>query len=473
MGKRAIGYFYDPAGTGLPIPVLAEQHRRFLDFCAREGYEVVATFADGPGARAGRAGYRRLVEVLRRRPRPSDGPAIVVERVEVLGRDMRQAARHYFQLVGLGVEVICLADAAQDRVAELARHWDAAAERARLSERVRAAMRRKAVRGEVLGRPPYGYRVGLRRRLEIVPEEAAVVRQIFRLYVQDGLGIRLIARRLNEEGRRTRKGGNWSMVTIRDILRNRAYLGTYNRFGVRVPGSHPSLVSVEDFHKAQERMVARRTAGGPRSVSAFLLSGLVQCGACGHRMIGVRRRQTWKRRTDGGTSTAEYRYYQCGSRTNQSVCSYHTRRADDLDEEVRAATVEALLRALAGDAAPAPAVPPPDTPAGIAARLRALERELDEAMDRAAAGALTRAELRAISIDIAQRQLQLEALLPSVQGDAAAHLAPPPSADRVAALGRLRADWDHLPFAERRALLQDVLERVIVHDDGLEVVLRA
>ncbi len=50
------------------------------------------------------------------------------------------------------------------------------------------------------------------------------------------MGIRLIARRLNEEGLKTRRGGNWSMVSIRDILRNRVYLGTYSRFGVKRAG---------------------------------------------------------------------------------------------------------------------------------------------------------------------------------------------------------------------------------------------
>ena len=58
------------------------------------------------------------------------------------------------------------------------------------------------------------------------------MRYIFRLYLKDGLGIRRIARRLNEEGLRTRRDGLWSMVTVRDILRNRAYVGTYSRFGV-------------------------------------------------------------------------------------------------------------------------------------------------------------------------------------------------------------------------------------------------
>jgi two-component system response regulator ChvI len=43
----------------------------------------------------------------------------------------------------------------------------------------------------------------------------------------------------------------------------------------------------------------RRTNYSPRTVTGFLLSGLARCASCGNRMIGVSRRQTWKRRRDG------------------------------------------------------------------------------------------------------------------------------------------------------------------------------
>ena len=44
------------------------------------------------------------------------------------------------------------------------------------------------------------------------------------------------------------------MVSIRDMLRNRAYVGTYQRLGVRVPGTHAAIVSPEDFRRVQDRM---------------------------------------------------------------------------------------------------------------------------------------------------------------------------------------------------------------------------
>jgi site-specific DNA recombinase len=470
MGTRAVGYFREDAGGRNPSESLAEQNRRFLEFCRARGYDVAATFLDAPGEGPERSGYHQLLDYLRRR---SNGVVVVVDSVDRLGKDMRQAARSYFQLSGLGVTVVCVSGEPEDPTTTLLQHWNAREESERIGERVRAAMRRKAVKGEVLGRPPYGYKVGARHRLEPVPDEAAIVRYMFRMYIQEGLGIRLIARRLNEEGYRTRKGGNWSMVTIRDILRNRVYLGTYARFGVRVPGSHQALIAPDDFRKAQDRMAARRTAGGPRTVSLFLLSGLAYCGACGNRMIGVSRRQSWTRRSDGGTSSAEYRYYQCGSRTNQSVCDYHTRRADQLDADVRDATITVLERALSGEEQDVSAGNELDTPAKLRARLRNLDRELDKVMDQAATGMLSRERLRAVSIEIAQRQLQLEEML----GDAERRTREREARSerqqsRDAALERLRSDWDALPFDERQALLREVLDRVHVYDDHVDPILK-
>ena len=203
------------------------------------------------------------------------------------------------------------------------------------SRRVRDAMRRRAIQGQVLGRPPYGYRVGEDRRLQVVEEEAALVRMIFDLYLSEGRGIRLIAKHLNEQGYRTRRGGNWSMVTIRDLLRNRVYVGTYTRFGVKVPGNHPAIVSEADFRAVQTRMAQRRRPAAKAQPGRFLLSGLVYCGDGGSRMIGVTRRQRWTRR-DGAVANNTYRYYQNVARTNQSVGEYHTRRAADLEAEVLA-----------------------------------------------------------------------------------------------------------------------------------------
>ena len=71
------------------------------------------------------------------------------------------------------------------------------------------------------------------------------------LFISAIYGIRRIAGYLNDHGMTTRSGGKWNMITMRDILRNRTYIGTYTRFGMSIPGAHPPVVSNDLFKAAQ------------------------------------------------------------------------------------------------------------------------------------------------------------------------------------------------------------------------------
>jgi site-specific DNA recombinase len=343
-----------------------------------------------------------------------------------------------------------------------------------MRDRVRDALRRKAVRGEVLGRPPYGYHAGARNRLELVEDEAVVVRYIFDLYLKEGLGIRLIARRLNEESLRTRRNRPWSMVSIRDILRNRAYLGTYQRLGVRVPGTHPALVSPDQFRRVQERLEERRTNYSPRTVGSFLLSGLVICANCGNRMIGVSRRQAWKRRSDGSEQVASYRYYQCESRTNQGICSYNTQRADELEETVRQqlAAIDSRQLATAGD--DSAVIAQWQTEARrLRGRLQQLDRRLGRSLEEATAGKVSGDKLRAQALPLAEERLKVEEELRDAEWRAE-HYASAAERRRTrnAAQELLASQWETLPPTERQQLLREIIDQVKVGEDGVKLVLR-
>ncbi len=466
---RAFGYFRDAAPGGHS---LAQQNKAFLDYCGREGLEPADTFVEAGPANGLAPGFRQLVASLR--ASITADVVVVVPAVGVLGASPRDAVFRYLQLEALGARVAAIdagAPAGDDQIITWLREEDGTS----LGARVRAAMRRKAVKGEVLGRPPYGYKVGSRRRLELIPEEAVVVRYIFRLYLHERMGIRLIARRLNEEGLKTRRGGNWSMVSIRDILRNRAYLGTYSRFGVRVPGSHPPLVSADDFGLVQDRLNARRTSFAPRVASQYLLSGLAECGYCGNKLIGVSRKQSWKRR-DGKPMSNAYRYYQCESRTNQSVCGYHTRRAADLEEQVRTALAEEI-RSAGG-------LPEADVRDDgraeqardiqrLRARARAIERRLDGYVAAVTKGRLARERLRELALAAAVDRLAVDDALDAAERRLEVHAsAAERRSERALGVAHVLDAWQELPFAELQAGLRDAVARITVTDDCVRVSLR-
>jgi DNA invertase Pin-like site-specific DNA recombinase len=86
-------------------------------------------------------------------------------------------------------------------------------ERAQIAERTRRGKRHRAQSGlvNVLCGAPYGYRYVKKSETstafyEVIEEQASVVRQVYRLYTEEGLSIGAIVRWLNIQGIPTRRG---------------------------------------------------------------------------------------------------------------------------------------------------------------------------------------------------------------------------------------------------------------------------
>ena len=469
---KAIGYFVEGAQVNGEERSLSQQTERFLAFCQEHGYQVAATFLDTKEAEEGESGFRQLLSFIER---GDHGFVVaVVDGVSVLGSDLGRAATKMLTIEAAGATVY-EAESGGEAAKAIVEQWAGRGGRAPVSERVRAAMRRRAVRGEALGRPPYGYCVGAKRRLEIVPDEAVVVQYIFRLYLEEEMGIRRIAGRLNEENINTRRGGRWSMVSVRDILRNRAYLGTYSRFGVRIPDSHRALVSPSDFRKVQENMAKRRRGGTGRSLQPFLLSGLVFCARCGNRMIGVSRRQHWTTKA-GDTRKATYRYYQCESRTNQNTCSYNTQREAELETRVRELLAEpngstARLQRAGGAEAYAEEVT--GEIERIEGRQRQNRRQVEGLVGEAASGQIPIERMKAIGAGIVKEQRELEREAQEARSRLAAERSEAEREEQAeATCQRLLTRWDKLALDERQTLLREIVDRVEVDGDEARLMRR-
>jgi site-specific DNA recombinase len=452
---------------------LANQSQQFLAFCQDNGFDAVATFLDTPSASAG-AGFSQLLAYVRQQTEGAGFTVVVVPTVQGLGDGMTEVARRFFQLSSLGIPVLSV-DRAGDVSDLLVPIWAEHRANGSLSDKVKTAMKRMAVKGEALGRPPYGYKVGPKKRLVVIDDEGSIVRYIFRLYLKDGLGIRRIARKLNEEGLRTRRDGLWSMVTVRDILRNRAYVGTYSRFGVRVPASHAPLISQDEFQKVQEQLDQRRPATTAREISPFLLSGLIFCAYCDNKMIGVTRKQKWQRKGDGSVHNALYRYYQCGSRTSRSLCDYHTHRAEDLEARVRAALGDRKSTSARPQSQNGSAVEhASEELRRLRTKARRLDRKLEQCLDAAASGGLAREKLQATGLALAMEHLQVEDGLELTSRLAEQQAGEKERLRRHEVLRvRLANGWDEFSLRERREMLREMLARIVVRDDGVELVSRS
>ncbi|MSQ31320.1 MAG: hypothetical protein EXR64_04750 [Dehalococcoidia bacterium] len=446
--RAAVSYLRALGGRSpLDLPV---QRFAIAAACLGERLREVETFEEAAPA-SGRA-FLRMVEMLRARSAGAAPTGIVVigATAAVFGDRARDRARRILQLAALHVP-LRLTDGRAPGDALLAA-WEGRGPEERRRERAREGMRRRALRGEVLGRAPYGY-VASERRLVPDPREAATVTRIFAMYLEEDEGVRRIARRLNDEEIVTRTGRPWTAGAVRHLLRNPAYTGLYRRLGVTVTRAHPALVTPVQHAEVLRRMTSRRTAPATQERRGYLLSGLVRCGYCGGPMIGARRAAEGAEGAEG----AEYAYYRCESATNEGRCAYHTRRAEVLE----AAVVAELARATG----PVPVAVHGRSPheRGHEARRAALDRTLDHMLERRASGQWTEADLvrRAAPIVLEQLSIEIEATVDRAR-----------PAEPDVARTRLVEAWDVLSFDERRALLQDAVAEVVVTDNAVHVARR-
>ncbi|MCS6245247.1 MAG: recombinase family protein [Opitutus sp.] len=105
-------------------------------------------------------------------------------------------------------------------------------------------------------------------------EEVAVVRGVYRAFLDESVAEQEIADRLNGRGLKTDLGRPWTRGTVHQLLTNEKYLGNnvYHRTSfklkrkhvqnppdmwIRVQGAFPAIVSAEDFTRVQEVIIAR------------------------------------------------------------------------------------------------------------------------------------------------------------------------------------------------------------------------
>ena len=164
--------------------------------------------------------------------------------------------------------------------------------------------------------------------------------------------------------------------------------------------------------------------------------------------MGVTRRQMWKRK-DGRRARGVYRYYQCQSRNNLSLCDYHTWRASRLED-----TVLAELRR--------------QSDAGHSRRHRRHDIADPAAVRETAVRNAARRFLRAVR-RAARGELTLQALGKQVT-DLDAARTPAADAGRPADVAESLASWESLDMPARQSFLADQIARVMVRDDAVRVV---
>lgn len=299
---------------------LRHQKEFFSEYARRNGHELVELYAD-EGISGTSLKKREAFRKLLRDAELGLFELVVVKDVSRFARNTVDALQSVRKLKGLGINTLFInasMTAIGDGEFALTLFSAMAQEESNnLSKRVKWGKKINAEKGRV---PPrvFGYDKIDNFTLAINEEEAGVVRRIFSLYIDRGLGCRTISMELNRCGDRTKFGNGWDARGVKRILVNPLYSGilvnhkyeiadflTGKQLTVpeedRYYHKRPewAIVTPERFRRAQEIMAGRRkqyNSGEPfregRYSGKHTFSTLIKCAHCGRSF--TRKSYTYK-----------------------------------------------------------------------------------------------------------------------------------------------------------------------------------
>ena len=215
----------------------------------------------------------------------------------------------------------------------------AQAESESISENVKAGVRMKMKRGELVGKyAPFGYLYDKElNKLVIDESKKDIVIYIFEEYSK-GIGFRTITLNLNELGIPSPTGRKWCHASVRRVITNEKYVGDLRsgkyysdnvishkrkvNYGEKeqyfTSNHHEAIISRELWNKCQEILekrskIVKLDGNRDKFSRKYPFSSKIYCGICGERFI----RRSYKIRSNN----KEVAYWICRSYRNKIECS--------------------------------------------------------------------------------------------------------------------------------------------------------
>ena len=264
------------------IPTQLEDCRALAE---RHGWSVVDEFCDaGFSAYKGNRGPG-LAQAKERAIR-SAPCVLVVQDLDRLARgagDAPGAADHlgelFFALRRQGVTLWSVRTGEVDSLRAVLEGERGYSESERKSTAVRAGLKRRAERGQPVGAIPEGYCVegsidanGRAHTERVIDSERRAIVDRIMDSVEAGHAFGEIARALNLDGLRTRRGKRWTARPVRHIVLNEDYTGATG---------YPRLIDPDRWQRIVAGVRSGRPRTGRRPAAAYLLKGVGFCGLCG------------------------------------------------------------------------------------------------------------------------------------------------------------------------------------------------
>lgn len=169
-----------------------------------------------------------------------------------------------------------------------------------MSRREYKTIKRRLVRGKKQAQKegyfigsalPYGFgKVRGDRGYVLTPnDETPIVQMIFHKFVNENYSLADLRHFLNNAGIKSQKGLNWCSSSLKNMLRNKTYIG-FIKYDYKkdrnsyYKGKHAPIIDLDTFEKAQQKLDIAATKIRFGKILKCPVASLVKCSCCGATM---------------------------------------------------------------------------------------------------------------------------------------------------------------------------------------------
>jgi site-specific DNA recombinase len=321
-------------------------------------------------------------------------------------------------------------------------------ERDTIIERTTAGRRQRVRQGMWYGgRVPFGYEWDTKKQeLLVVPEQAELVKKAFKMYLQGQSWLSIgdwLATQTNERV--------FDHSVVRDMLQRPIYAGNMNNAGQIVKGNHQAIIDIETFEMVQNEIKQRNVGRAP--IGTYLLSGLLECGECGSKVMHVVSKKNGYR----------YEYYACKNqhvrrkdRDTSKDCKLGYTRTHDIEKWVINIIKNISLN-------PSVFVKKNNNNdkeiSSIKNKIKQIEKKLDRWYSAFEEGILNPSQLKE---RISKMEDEKNKLVERLDALSIKQVDPNKFAFSLKQVSEL---WDFLNFEEQKILLRSVVEKIVMKKD--------
>ena len=349
-------------------------------------------------------------------------------------------------------------------------------EREEIASRVRASIAVRAKQGKPLGgAAPFGYR-WVDKELKIDPIEAPIRRKMYELFIEKKR-YATVARILNEQGYRGRRGAKFSHTTIQRLLKDSVVIGirrvNYTNTVGRSKGEgfykpkeewimvpSPVLISEEVFNTCQAIIenITQNNKKAPRN-ARHIFSGYISCGKCvkegkKHKMyirskepkyICLNCRNKIAKEDMEAIFTAQINAFLF----DENHIQFHLVKQQDAIQE-KTKEIQRLE----------------DT-------IGTINTKMDNIMDLFYGGQIPKEGFNKYYSPLQEQQEQIQNTVSKLKGEVDAMKVQLQSSDAVIHEARnLQQRWDSMNLQEKRSIVEVILESIIIYEEEVEINLK-